>query len=136
MPTSRKTNDVDKIIGLNIAWYRKLVGLSQVELGAALSPPMSSQQISKYELGVNRITVTHLLGVAKVLDYPVADLIDGVGESIQASGGFADIITRGDGQLLKQYRLIQNPELKGVVKMLVNALVKECAHKISTANSL
>lgn len=136
MPTSRKTDAVDKIIGTNIGRFRKLAGVSQVALGAALTPPMSSQQISKYELGVNRITVTHLLGVAKALDRPIADLIDGVGDCIQASGGFAEIITRGDGNMIRQYRQIRNPELQGVVRMLVNALVKECAGKISTPNAL
>jgi transcriptional regulator with XRE-family HTH domain len=55
---------------------RKARGMSLQALGAGLG--VSWQQVSKYELGQNRISLGRLWDLARVLDVPVAFFFDGM----------------------------------------------------------
>lgn len=64
-------------VGRNIALARKHAGLSQANLAERL-PSMASQEISRMERGRNCPRLTTLLRVARALEVPLTDLVEGI----------------------------------------------------------
>lgn len=67
---------VDKFVGYKIKERRKLLKLSQTKLAELMG--LSYQQIQKYENGSNKITLTRLIELSKVLNIPPAYFYEGV----------------------------------------------------------
>lgn len=65
----RRANKIDKIIGANLRAYRLMRGMTQERLGLAVG--LSCQQIQKYEKALNRVAVSTLLDISKVLNIPI-----------------------------------------------------------------
>lgn len=65
-----------RLLGLTIAYYRKLRGLTQAELAAATN--LSRTHISNIEApnGKTSISLNKLFDIAEVLEVPVKDLFD------------------------------------------------------------
>lgn len=65
-----------RLLGLTIAYYRKLRGLTQAELAEA--PNLSRTHISNIEApnGKTSISLNKLFDIADVLEVPVKDLFD------------------------------------------------------------
>ena len=65
-----------RLLGLTIAYYRKLRGLTQAELAEATN--LSRTHISKIEApnGKTSISLNKLFDIAEVLEVPVKDLFD------------------------------------------------------------
>ena len=65
-----------RLLGLTIAYYRKLRGLTQAELAEATN--LSRTHISNIEApnGKTTISLTKLFDIAEVLEVPVKDLCD------------------------------------------------------------
>lgn len=65
-----------RLLGLTIAYYRKLRGLTQAELAEA--PNLSRTHISNIEApnGKTSISLNKLFDIAEVLEVPVKDLFD------------------------------------------------------------
>lgn len=65
-----------RLLGLTIAYYRKLRGLTQAELAEATNP--SRTHISNIEApnGKTSISLNKLFDIADVLEVPVKDLFD------------------------------------------------------------
>ncbi|MDD9340459.1 helix-turn-helix domain-containing protein [Providencia heimbachae] len=61
--------DIHSIIGIKIKNRRKELGLSGTNLASKLN--LSQQQISRYENGVNKIPINHLMDIAAVLNCPI-----------------------------------------------------------------
>lgn len=70
--------NIDALIGQNLRNWRGVAGLSMAELGAQAMPRLSSQQISKYELGVNSISCTRLVDFAHILGRGLLDFFEGI----------------------------------------------------------
>jgi transcriptional regulator with XRE-family HTH domain len=60
---------VDEHAGERVWQRRKLLGMTQTDLGDALG--LTFQQVQKYERGANRIGAGRLYDLARVLDVPV-----------------------------------------------------------------
>lgn len=71
---TKKTNEIDKIIGEKIYNYRAVKGLSRKQLADAIG--ITHQQIHKYEKGINRITVSRLNDICEYLSVNMAALLD------------------------------------------------------------
>lgn len=69
---------VDVVMGHNLRGLRAVAGLSQAELGARCEDNLSSQQISKYELGDNSISCARLIEFVGILNCRVLDFFKGV----------------------------------------------------------
>ena len=52
----KESLEIDKCIGRKIRERRKELGMPQAELGKRMKDNLSSQQIQKYERGINRIS--------------------------------------------------------------------------------
>jgi transcriptional regulator with XRE-family HTH domain len=70
-PAKTTPNPVDKHVGSRVRMRRKMLGLSQEKLGDALEPPVSFQQVQKYEKGTNRISASRLQQLTHILQVPV-----------------------------------------------------------------
>lgn len=71
----KRMNDF-RLLGLTIAYYRKLRGLTQAELAEATN--LSRTHISNIEApnGKTSISLNKLFDIADVLEVPVKDLFD------------------------------------------------------------
>lgn len=68
--------DIDEFLGRKLRRRRRILGLTQKELGARIG--VRFQQIQKYECGANRITSSRLFELAKALDVGIGYFFDGL----------------------------------------------------------
>jgi transcriptional regulator with XRE-family HTH domain len=86
MPVAMKTPDpVDIYVGDRVRQRRKMLGLSQEELGALIG--LTFQQVQKYERGANRISASKLFQIAKALKIRIAYFFDGYSDEDDAEAG-------------------------------------------------
>lgn len=71
-PNYRITNNnaIDVHVGRRVRMRRTLLGMSQEQLGEALS--ITFQQVQKYERGSNRVSASRLWDIGQILDAPVS----------------------------------------------------------------
>lgn len=72
--TTRSTTARDHQIGAAIKKCRTMRGMTRNEL--ALKVGVTHQQLQKYEVGTNRVTVSRLEEIARALDVPTAELME------------------------------------------------------------
>lgn len=113
---------IDSIVGSNILRVRKEKGISQQQLASALVPPMTFQQISKYERGDNKVHAERLVALATALGCSVSEFFVGVSGLLPNS----QKISVDDG--LAPYTSLSKP-LQDGVKTLIEAMVKEFVMK-------
>jgi transcriptional regulator with XRE-family HTH domain len=65
----RSPRPVDVHVGARLKQRRKLLGMTQTDLGDAIG--LTFQQVQKYERGVNRIGASRLLALTQVLDVSI-----------------------------------------------------------------
>lgn len=113
-------NQSDITIGGNLSRMRTIAGFSQKSFGEACNPPITSQQVSKYELGDNSANGLRLLDFSRVLKCSVADLFKGLeGNSDALERG-----TRADFELMSDYQIL--PEHMQIsVRGLIHSMAKE-----------
>lgn len=70
----KKENNISKLIGARIKNIRKEKCISGAQLGKMLQ--LSQQQISRYERGINQISVDCLYQISVILDVDVLLLLD------------------------------------------------------------
>jgi transcriptional regulator with XRE-family HTH domain len=127
----KATGTIDKEIGIRMRSRRMAVGMSQEKLGEMLG--LTFQQVQKYEKGTNRISVSRMIDIAKVLGVDIHFFFDGLTPA--KPGGFAepaqpsfllDFIATQDGhQLMRAFTRIKNPKHRRAVVQLANALAEE-----------
>lgn len=69
-------DDVDMLVGRALRHRRRLLGMTQAQVGAAVG--VRFQQIQKYECASNRLSVAMLWKLAGVLDVDVAYFFAGL----------------------------------------------------------
>ncbi|SFN53174.1 helix-turn-helix domain-containing protein [Xenorhabdus japonica] len=71
--------DANLLVGQRIQIKRKEQGITATALAKQIG--ISQQQLSRYERGTNRINITHLVVIVRILDTPIAwffqDCIEG-----------------------------------------------------------
>ncbi len=100
MKTKIGPDDRDRVIGERLRAYRDINGLSQTELGEAIG--VTFQQVQKYERGKNKVSVSRLIDICKILNTPLMNFLTGLDNTANAQ-----IIAISD---VKQDRLIQDPD--------------------------
>ncbi|MES2931612.1 MAG: helix-turn-helix transcriptional regulator [Patescibacteria group bacterium] len=76
MPT-----DIDSHLGKRLRRLRRLLGLTQQQLGTKVG--IRFQQIQKYECGANRISAARLWQLAEALESSVTYFYDGLREALE-----------------------------------------------------
>jgi transcriptional regulator with XRE-family HTH domain len=72
--------NIDRFLGHRIKQLRLLARMSQQQVARQLG--VSSQQVHKYEKGINRFSAARLLAIARVFDVAVKDLFEGYGGGV------------------------------------------------------
>ncbi len=70
----KKAGEFDRKLGRNIFRCRIAAGLTRKELAIAIG--ITQQQLQKYEMGINRISVSRLFDIASILKLPVTKLLE------------------------------------------------------------
>lgn len=83
-PPKGHADETDVLIGEKIRARRERIGFSQVRLGDAIG--LTFQQIQKYERGINRVSASRLLNIAKALGVDVTHFYEGLLETALTSG--------------------------------------------------
>ncbi|KLU16007.1 MULTISPECIES: helix-turn-helix domain-containing protein [Xenorhabdus] len=61
--------DANLLVGKRIQTRRKELGITATALAKELG--LSQQQLSRYETGVNRINISHLVNIADIFNTPI-----------------------------------------------------------------
>jgi transcriptional regulator with XRE-family HTH domain len=112
-----KIDDIHVHIGNKIKIYRYEIGLSRSELAPKIN--ISQQQLTKYEAGVNKISVGRLLLLANVLNKNITDFIYTDEWEINTEN-----LSRIDMEILCNLSSIKNPELKENINTLIKTTIK------------
>ncbi len=78
------TNEIDLHVGRRLRRRRRLLGLTQQELGEQVG--IRFQQIQKYECGANRVSAARLFELSEALSVPVQHFYEGLSEHNSISG--------------------------------------------------
>src|SRR5262245_16172961 len=75
LPRKMAPNPIDQYVGSRVRMRRKMLGMSQEKLGAALG--LTFQQVQKYERGANRIGASRLQQMSHVLQVSIEFFFEG-----------------------------------------------------------
>ena len=101
------TGEVDHHVGQRLRRRRKLLGLTQQQLGDSIG--IRFQQVQKYESGANRMSASRLFDLAEALDVPVQYFYEGLqrrnGSAVPEEGKLpADLMSQRETvELLRAY---------------------------------
>ncbi|MFZ8864260.1 MAG: helix-turn-helix domain-containing protein [Rickettsiales bacterium] len=111
---------IDLHVGKRVRFKRKMMGLTQSDLGAKVD--LTFQQIQKYEKGENRISASKLYQIAQILDTTVSFFFDGFNE-LQEQKEITD--DRQSIDLVQSFKSIKNPKVKKRIMMLIESVIDE-----------
>ncbi|MBL1431600.1 MAG: helix-turn-helix transcriptional regulator [Robiginitomaculum sp.] len=77
------TNSIDVYVGSRLRRRRRLLGLTQANLGEQVG--IRFQQIQKYECAANRISASRLFDLSEALHVPVQYFYDGLSDKDAAN---------------------------------------------------
>jgi len=110
---------IDAAMGQRLRILRKERGVTQQQLGDGIG--MTFQQVQKYERGTNRIAVSTLFKIARVLQVSPIELIDGLDHG-QVAPEESDCSSE---VLLRAYAGIASPEVRRSVLAMLQSLARE-----------
>jgi len=117
---------IDIHVGQRVRARRKMLGLSQTQLGHELG--VTFQQVQKYERGTNRIGSSRLFRMSNSLDVPVAYFFEGAETkmpgyvSLNESMGDAVFDREETQELVDAYYRIADPRIRKKVLGLARLL--------------
>jgi transcriptional regulator with XRE-family HTH domain len=131
--STKVPNPVDKDVGSRVRIRRRMLGMTQAELGDKLG--LTFQQVQKYEKGVDRISASRLQALSRILHVPAQYFFDG---SAQIAGYieknadtpspayFSGFLASPDGQrLVKAFTRMGHTELRRSLVRLVEEIAGE-----------
>src|ERR1700730_3366986 len=122
-------NPIDKHVGGRVRMRRKMLAMSQEELGAALG--LTFQQVQKYENGTNRMGASRLQQMSHILQVPVEFFFEGAPNASEPHGSGSassvaqidDFISNSDGlRLIGAFMRIDNAAVRRRIVMLVQEI--------------
>lgn len=137
-------NPIDIHVGKRIRQRRTLLGMSQQKLGEAIG--LTFQQVQKYERGTNRVGMSRIFELARVLDVPISYFFDEMGADTALKGrkhamGEAQVVERDTLdpmtkretlELVRAYYKITSPSVRKRIFELTKTLAKlEASNKKS-----
>ena len=129
LPRKQAPSPTDQHVGARVRMRRRMLAMSQEELGAALG--LSFQQVQKYERGANRIGAGRLQQISHILQVPVAFFFEGAPNASAPHGSnrsafsmaqINDFVSDSDGlRLIKAFMRI-DVALRRRIVMLVQEI--------------
>jgi transcriptional regulator with XRE-family HTH domain len=127
------TNPTDRHVGARVRMRRKMLAMSQSELGDALG--ITYQQVQKNEVGTNRISASRLQQISHILQVPTAFFFDGAPNASAPHGSHKsalsiaqidDFVSDPNGlKLIGAFMRIDNAELRRRIVMLVQEIARD-----------
>ena len=114
---------IDMHVGKRVRFKRKMMGLTQSDLGEKVS--LTFQQIQKYEKGENRISASKLFQIAQILSTNVSFFFEGFNEGQETIQENVAIDDKQAVELVQSFKAIKNPKLKKRIMMLIDSVVDE-----------
>lgn len=117
---------IDIHVGQRVRARRKMLGLSQTQLGQELG--VTFQQVQKYERGSNRIGSSRLFRMSATLDVPVAYFFEGAETKLPGYDSNDDNLSEGvfereeTQELVDAYYRIADPRIRKKVLGLARLL--------------
>lgn len=111
---------LDLNVGARIRLRRKTLGITQSELAEALD--LTFQQVQKYERGVNRVSASVLVKIARRLETPVAFLLGEDGGGAAEAIAPSVMVTPGAVELLETYAKIGDRRARAALLSVAKAL--------------
>ena len=121
-PGTKRTTEIDRVIGAKIRMRRGEIGITQTALANAIG--VTFQQVQKYEQGANRVGGSRLDAVAKALQVPVSYFFDQSADDLEVAQGSL-LHGRGAVSLLKAYAAIKDQRQRTALVNLSRALIGE-----------
>lgn len=112
---------IDLHVGKRIRFKRKMIGLTQSDLGGKVD--LTFQQIQKYEKGENRVSASKLYQIAQILDTNVSFFFDGYNDTVSKREEITD--DKQSVDLVTSFKSIKNPKVKKRIMMLIDSVIDE-----------
>src|SRR4029077_8437987 len=126
----RTPKRIDMHVGSRVRMRRLMLGISQVELAAALD--LSFQQVQKYEKGTNRIGASGLEHIPRFLQVPVAFFFEGASDASAVATSekdtrslalMDDFVSSPEGlRLVQSFTQIEDADVRRRIVDLVQAI--------------
>ena len=126
LQTAKSPNPTDRHVGKRVRMRRKMLSMSQTNLGTALG--LTFQQVQKYEKGTNRIGAGRLQQMAHALQVPVSFFFEdplkpkrgSIARQKHSPVYVDDFLSTTDGlALTKAFMRIRDPRVRrGIVKLV------------------
>lgn len=124
----RGPTPVDAEIGKRIRMRRLLLGMNQKTLAGALG--VCSQQVNKYEHGINRVGPSRLTGVADALGVPISYFFDNALAPTSSPHMPPDLMERPETlQLMRLYYAIRDETVRHQALEIVKAIAEATASR-------
>ena len=130
MSAIKTPKPVDMHVGSRVRMRRLMLGISQVELAAALD--LSFQQVQKYEKGTNRIGASRLEHISRFLQVPVAFFFEGASDASAVATSekdtrslalMDDFVSSPEGlRLVQSFTQIEDADVRRRIVDLVQAI--------------
>lgn len=119
-PDTRRPDNVDTYLGTRVRLRRKMLGLSQEELGNRVG--VAFQQIQKYEGGSNRMCAGRLIRIATALGVSGAYFFPEPGAAAREALIMDDFLSSNEGMVIaKAFQRISSPKVRRDVARLVQS---------------
>lgn len=118
MIKAKQISSIDKEIGQRLWQLRKTRGLTQKDLAERLG--ISFQQLQKYENGINRLSVSRAVEIAKALNTSVISIF----KNFLDENTITSDLRKDQAKLLTAFDKIPDPEVRFILNGLIKALAK------------
>ncbi len=121
---ARRADETDIELGQRLWQLRLHRGVTRREAAERLG--VTAQQVQKYELGQDRLSIGRLVRLASLLETPLPVLIDGLGEQEGAAEPALERAQRHAEScaLMQSFALIERGELREMVLNLADRLAR------------
>jgi len=121
-----REKEITKAIGKRLRALRLLNGITQRETASIMG--LSTQQIQKYAMGINRISASRLYLLARELDIPIIDFYDELdSEPPQAQGYMQDFMVIATVKALDS---IESKPIRNHLYRLIAILAEQTRTKV------
>lgn len=112
----RRTQEIDILVGSKIREMRISKGLSRKQLSELIE--CSGQQLQKYEIGIDRVSVSRLYKIAKALNQPFSYFIE------ESQSNIPSTYERLCMEMVKNFNNIKSRRMREAL----NNLARDMAH--------
>jgi len=114
---SKSVNDTDLSVGRKILQLRLSAGMTRQDLAEKLG--ITHQQLQKYEKGVNRISVSRLVDIAKNLNVSISTFFNEVNENLEEKDIERQRICM---EMMRDFIKIQNHDQQQALRTLIKTI--------------